>query len=512
MLVDLRPLWEAYNRICPFFGELSAKGRLETEHASELWRRLLSDREGFPSFNQMTLFRRMDLGFSFLARYDEEVAYQQFLREYQRSLSIMTLEELKDMEESHVGAPRVYEREGLLSSHAGLRYAFTAKRVGHWIEQLRLVPEVVMEIGPGYGGVADLLTRKIKPRTYILCDLPHNLYLSAFFLAANHPRHKLVFVDQEPREIPREDSFVFCTPSGLELVDCAYDLVINTYSLQEMTKDEIHRYMRLVSQRLSPEGFFYFVNNIGEIGAFRPSDYPFDLFSIQQWRPMIPQEPKLLHKKQHIEAVLTKGGGPSWPEHFQRASYPLMLMINAGLGEETDQACQRLARGGLSREDMAYLALAERLLLSDSPQQALALERELLACAEWKRATHYLLGIVAMAAGDKTGAAARLERALELGLRGLARARALFAQGLLCPSDQKRKEYFAQAKAKEPVYQPDIDLYSRQPDETAFLAAYKFVFPRMEGYFTGSSPDTSFFQKLKGLGRKVASSLGAGPR
>ncbi len=500
-----RLAWEKYNKISPFFLGLSQKGRLESDHASELWARLLSERQGFPAFNDLLLFRRMHLGFSFSEKHNEKQALHDFSQEFNRCLTEMSPTELSELEESDVGMPRQYAREGVLSSHNGLRNAFSANRVMKNAVELGTPSNFILEIGPGFGGVAELLIRKLNPKAYIICDLPHNLYLSSFYLSINHPDRKIVFIDQESQAIPDDKCLVFCTPPGLELAETSYDIVVNTYSLQEMEKLEIHRYFNLVSGRLSDKGFFYFVNNIGDIGAIRPSDYPFDLFNIHSWRPLVPQEPKFLHKKQHMEAVLTKGHGSNWPDHFDEVSYPLVLLINAGLGKDVDEICQDLAKGSIGKEDRAFFGLAEKILLAGSPQQAYVFEKDLLRFSEWQKVGHYLLGIVAMADGDSVGAAARLERALELGLQDLAKGRALFALGLLTPASQSSNQYFQQAKAEAPIWEPDIDFYSQAQDMNLFLAAYRFVFPGMEDIFkeTDKSAEPSLLLKLKHAAKKV---------
>lgn len=497
--------WEKYNEIGPFFLELSQKGRLESEHASELWARLLSERKGFPAFNDILLFRRMHLGFSFSAKHDEKQALHDFNLEFNRCLSEMPPAELSELEESDVGMPRQYAREGVLSSHNGLRNAFSANRVIKNAEKLGSPSDVILEIGPGFGGVADILIRRLNPKAYVICDLPHNLYLSSFYLSINHPERKIVFIDQETKEIPDENCLVFCTPPGLELAETSYDIVVNTYSLQEMNKPEIHRYFNLISDRLTEKGFFYFVNNIGEIGAIRPSDYPFDLFKIHSWRPMIPAEPKFLHKKQHMEAVLTKGHGSHWPDHFDEASYPLVLMMNAGLGQDVEQICINLAIGNIDQLEREFCSLAEKVLLANSPQQAHELEQKLMSFSDWQKVSHYLLGIVAMADGDSVGAAARLERALELGLQDLAKGRALFALGLLAPSKQTFNQYFQRAMYEAPIWEPDINSYSQQPNLNAFLAAYRFVFPGMDILFKPSdgAVEPSLLSKMKHAAKKV---------
>ncbi|SME99211.1 putative sugar O-methyltransferase [Tistlia consotensis] len=102
---------------------------------------------------------------------------------------------------------------------------------------------VVMEIGPGWGGLAGALKRLFPDSTLVLVDLPQLFLLSATYLTTLFPDAKVAFATG-PEALPAgswaEHDFVFL-PAALAgtLRPDHLDLAINTLSFQDMTAEQV---------------------------------------------------------------------------------------------------------------------------------------------------------------------------------------------------------------------------------------------------------------------------------
>ncbi|MBU79556.1 MAG: hypothetical protein CMD29_05485 [Flavobacteriales bacterium] len=107
----------------------------------------------------------------------------------------------------------------------------------------------ILEIGPGYGEFANLFIQlyKSKKIKYDLIDLNENLIYSKKYLSKlynNDPKVKINY---------------FSTESILKTSD-HYDLIVNTYSFQEMLIEVIDEYFELIFKKMSAHSFFFSVN------------------------------------------------------------------------------------------------------------------------------------------------------------------------------------------------------------------------------------------------------------
>lgn len=126
-------------------------------------------------------------------------------------------------------------------------------------------PEVIAEIGGGYGGPARLwLTNPIhEPRTYILIDFPESLFFSENFLRVNFPEWPILYVTS-PERIQNLSAYriVLCPIAYLDtLREVPLDLVINTGSMQEMTDAAVDFWMDWLDHQ--PCRYFYSLNLFG---------------------------------------------------------------------------------------------------------------------------------------------------------------------------------------------------------------------------------------------------------
>ncbi len=124
---------------------------------------------------------------------------------------------------------------------------------------------VVLEIGPGYGGLSHHLHARLSRAVHVLVDLPEMLLFSFSYLAANN-RDKRIYL-YERRSLPGllahggrrllDYDFVllpnYLTDALERLPDL--DLVVNTQSFQEMTTAQVRGYLAAIERKLA--GFLY---------------------------------------------------------------------------------------------------------------------------------------------------------------------------------------------------------------------------------------------------------------
>jgi hypothetical protein len=126
---------------------------------------------------------------------------------------------------------------------------------------------VLLEIGAGYGGLAQQLRRMIEPdAVYVIVDLPEMLFWSAVFLRVNDPARRIYLYD--PRRFAPADLAAILASHDVVLLPHylierlpefpAIDVAINTLSMQEMPARQVHAYCSFLTGHL--EGWFYSEN------------------------------------------------------------------------------------------------------------------------------------------------------------------------------------------------------------------------------------------------------------
>lgn len=107
----------------------------------------------------------------------------------------------------------------------------------------------VIEVGSGFGGLADVLVRSMSGLRMILVDLPEVLLLAGTFLGAWHKDSRIKFVKsvQDLETYDLEDFDFLLVPNYLinDTVRFRFkiDMLLNTVSFQEMTSAEVHHYV-----------------------------------------------------------------------------------------------------------------------------------------------------------------------------------------------------------------------------------------------------------------------------
>jgi putative sugar O-methyltransferase len=126
----------------------------------------------------------------------------------------------------------------------------------------------LLEIGPGNGNLSSILKSQMPQTTFINIDLPETLSHSIVYLFDLFPEAKILFPNEDIKEDISRYDYIFLTPSQINKVnDSTVDMVINTYSFQEMTQRQIEEYFAFIKRSLKAEGYFYAANRVEKIPA-----------------------------------------------------------------------------------------------------------------------------------------------------------------------------------------------------------------------------------------------------
>jgi len=177
----------------------------------------------------------------------------------------------------------------------------------HRIQKLPLGKRLrVLEIGAGYGAVANQLHQILDIEKYTIVDLPESLYISNYYLGESIGREASFSVQEKV-----DHGLEFAMPNQLNLIDGEFDLIINTISFGEMDLKMVKEYLNFIQKSLSKQGYFYSLNTHGKAGVIKPSQYLLDkgsLYSMYHW---IRRVPNGLFNRMHYELVQTCDNGVS---------------------------------------------------------------------------------------------------------------------------------------------------------------------------------------------------------
>jgi len=492
-----RDLYKSYTKIRPFFERLIEKNEFSENYMSDFWKKRLDSRENFPNFNELVVFRRdhaASIGYDKNNTVEKEII--NFQINYDRAIFAVPENFILDNQESLVGNPFVFSKGKVLSSSAGLNNTVSAywalSALSNRIEDSDL--ENVLEIGAGYGGVAELIIRNKKPKCYVLCDLPHNLYLTAFYLSANHPEYRICFSSDLKSTGQDDYKIILCTPEDIEKINLNYDFILNTYSFQEMRKKDVHFYFNYISKKISDRGLFYFLNTFGAAGADSPSDYPFHKFRVLSWGPANTTQPNFFLKRQHAECVMAKKSKEQNFEYFNDISYQIHLLFFSGVGNHLKAVCENLYNDKIEENDIRYFHLLNNVLMAKSPSIALRHIDALSDFHKWKMITLYLKGILFILNGNIENCKQAFRVAIDEGLTGLAKSRTLLALSITAyrSNDSKRAQNFIDIAIKNtPQYAVQLQNIDQNFKFNDFGNLYKFIFPNMNIF-----NKTNFFKRF----------------
>lgn len=177
-------------------------------------------------------------------------------------------------------------------------------------------PEVVLEIGGGFGVLADYIIKNYRLK-YISFDLPEANLLTSWYLSQTLKNKKLFLIDNYLEEgilnkKSLENFDIFILPPNVKLSeDIKVDLFINIRSMMEMDFDVVKDYFSFIHRYVSPEGYFYNINryisnrtlfnaeNSKKINASDLSNYPYD----NNWEVVMSSTS---YRHNHMHTLITK--------------------------------------------------------------------------------------------------------------------------------------------------------------------------------------------------------------
>lgn len=391
---------------------------------SEFWRDVFSERSNFPSLCEFLAFRRTDFGYGMA---DERQGTLEKEREHaRRSFEIFRqssdTSKMAALDEAALGAPYVFEHGGVSRSAAFWTNATTALRTKELFESYgaRDHSVNVLEIGAGWGSAAHLLHQLCEINSYTVLDLPENLALSATYLTSTLGLDLQFLGAAEELKAVESRSLVCGLPGATRHITRKFDLILNSFSLQEMELDTVRAYFAFIAGALSDDGLFVSLNSHGKSGVRWPSQYPLNSFRLHHLG-MFRKYPSGLLNTIPYEMVLSVRRVDDPP-----CNYALMdtfcCLMQFGLGDDLEDLCRQFVRGTLATE--AEEALSE-LTSYFSPRPDIRAQALSPSSARAFPALYpYLRGMNALACGEVADARADFEAALEAGLRGFARFRA----------------------------------------------------------------------------------------
>ncbi len=407
-------------------------------YVSGFWAEILAGRANYPSFDEMLSMRR-GATYPMAERRDledeeAELEYAQAAHDVaSKSVPAAFLDEL---DEPSFGSPVQFDFGGRRLSANCLVNAVTVHGV---LETLRRAgtaerPLRILEIGAGFGQVARALIERLDVRTYAVCDLPENLFLSAFYLQALFPGRTASFGGGDA-------GLAFVVPPHAAQLSKPFDLVLNSYSFQEMNRASVEEYFSLAARTLSRDGRFYSLNSHGKDEIAWPSEYPTGAFRIErlasprkfpfQLNATIPYELDLSLRQEEArnDPGLVKDGLDGIGCAFQ-----------LGLDEELEGFCERFTRGSLASNEVAWVEHLAGLFRAPEVDQKRFHVGELCASGVLPAASAYLAGCLAYGTAELDEASRRLSDALP-GLGGsLARIHATAMLGTLAADGSARNE------------------------------------------------------------------------
>jgi putative sugar O-methyltransferase len=185
--------------------------------------------------------------------------------EYHRHAKVVKKEILLSLSESYAGENLSVHYRGLRVS---IRLLFHSIIIDNILSNTKLPQRAtIWEIGAGYGGLARIMKSYIPNSCYILLDLPETLTYCSYFIAYNFPNKKIGYlsdiIDRLDKfdNITKEYDFLLIPPWVSPYIkDCSIDLVIDTYSMSEMSAIYAQYYLSHIDRTLKKGGYFYSIN------------------------------------------------------------------------------------------------------------------------------------------------------------------------------------------------------------------------------------------------------------
>ena len=169
-----------------------------------------------------------------------------------------------EMNESIIGAPRtclLTTKGGVPISCDGadLNQIYIANRIHTlWRSVYKESPTRILDIGGGYGSLANKLAKLFPDSKISIIDTPEANLLQAFYLSSNYSLGQVGYHDNELFD--RKFSIVPIS-SFNQLFSYSWDLIINSASMQEMDPKIVSDYFNFIHKSIKTGGVFYNLNS-----------------------------------------------------------------------------------------------------------------------------------------------------------------------------------------------------------------------------------------------------------
>jgi hypothetical protein len=117
----------------------------------------------------------------------------------------------------------------------------------------------ILDIGSGYGGLAYFIKRALPKSSIYVCDIPESLVFAAIYLPLVMPEVEHSIYDGEDSSLLKGNHGFIYVLNYLfqDLGKLSFDLVINTLSFAEMSKDQVSEYAAGIAQMIGDVGFLF---------------------------------------------------------------------------------------------------------------------------------------------------------------------------------------------------------------------------------------------------------------
>ncbi len=315
------------------------------QHVSSFWDifspefcELLEDRDALAVYRRNGLTFGLETGLRMderqLARgsltvvpeeYETEFERKDVINRYQRLVAMAGESFVHNAIECVAGSPRHLTYENVRLNFDDLYQIYHAWQLWRIFKRLGDAPGTIVEIGGGYGSLANKMRRLFPTCRYIVLDLPEVLAIQYNHLRACRPDDSIAglseFVDN-PIGHARQPFDIALLPGWrtdlIEYIEA--DLVINMRSMMEMRRPIVAGYFDYIERNLRPGGLFYCVNRYEKIiggESVRIKDFPFD----ENWSLILSQPTWL---QTHIHELLARRevAPPPLPLSFLLKSMP----------------------------------------------------------------------------------------------------------------------------------------------------------------------------------------------
>ncbi len=393
---------------------------------SEFWADVLAERRNYPGLNEMMVFRRegftYGLGDDRQGSIDREWNFSERMHHIFRRMA--GSEFVAGIPEATFGAPLVFEHDGVHRSASFWINAATTRRVMEFLKRYGAGRAVrVLEIGSGWGACAYQLHHVLDVQNYTMVDLPENLYLSTIHLRSIMPERELDFIDTAGENIFEIPPRVIraCLPGAIGRIRAKYDLILNSFSLQEMALDSVRAYIDWIESSLSEGGIFVSMNSHAKAGVRKPSDYRYEKFHIHHWG-VFRSSPSGFFNTIPYEVVLgrRRSDSPEYPAELQDG---LGWLMQIGLDEDLRTFAEALVAGSLSPEQRILLTEYSRFFTAKNDGDRLGLLdriRSLDASPIWP----FVAALLVLVRAEPEASRQFLRDACGRGLSGFARVKA----------------------------------------------------------------------------------------